>query len=224
MTPLSIVVVTPPPPPPPPLRPLRTPPVTHPNAQVDITWTTFSFPACYAGYLPSAPVGGPFPSETALVSEPQFVNDLGSCFRACVGWGGASTRPVGDVFECTCDADAGEFLPPDSEQIPCNSGGTTIARYGGHAYFADGTGQDTGVQPPGQSVWVKRQLKQQVRLQQQAVAGKLCPGEATACLTSPGALTWECVETDAELESCGGCLYGEFGSARKIKNQKPAQE
>lgn len=98
----------------------------------------------------------------------------------------------------------------------------TIQRYGGHIYFQGGGGQDTGVQPPGQSVWVKRQLKDQVRLDQQKMAGKLCPGDARACLTAPGASTWECVETDAELESCGGCLYGDFGDARKFTSR--AQE
>ncbi|OCF40599.1 hypothetical protein I317_05609 [Kwoniella heveanensis CBS 569] len=47
----------------------------------------------------------------------------------------------------------------------------------------------------------------QLRLDSQ----KLCPGQMKACKLEDTSDTYECVDTSSELESCGGCLFGEYG-------------
>ncbi|WVF65355.1 hypothetical protein IAT40_000082 [Kwoniella sp. CBS 6097] len=40
---------------------------------------------------------------------------------------------------------------------------------------------------------------------------RLCPGQMKACKLENMSDTYECVDTSSELESCGGCIFGEFG-------------
>jgi hypothetical protein len=134
------------------------------------------------------------------------VSDHGACLRQCVNWFGASVRPDGDAYTCQCDDGAGGY--PQGEPVDCST--SSILR------FPHGAGDYTDAAPPGQSIWAKRSLREQIRLDAQREAGKLCPNTARACLTSPGAVAYECIETDDELESCGGCLYGEFGQASSL--------
>ncbi|KAL1404953.1 hypothetical protein Q8F55_008565 [Vanrija albida] len=39
----------------------------------------------------------------------------------------------------------------------------------------------------------------------------LCPGSKEACAVAPGQAGFECLDTRAELESCGGCRFGAVG-------------
>ncbi|OCF41505.1 hypothetical protein I317_04708 [Kwoniella heveanensis CBS 569] len=47
-----------------------------------------------------------------------------------------------------------------------------------------------------------------------------CPSGSTACKVSPVGDEYECIDTSAELESCGGCLYGEVGNSTSIAGQE----
>lgn len=146
------------------------------------------------------------PSQTNPVSVITRVSDHGACLRQCVNWNGANVSPDGDAYTCQCDDGAGGF--PQTGEVDCTPDV--------QLRFSHGRGAYTTVAPAGQSIWAKRSIREQLRLDQQKVAGKLCPNTARACLTSPGASTFECIETDDELESCGGCLYGEFGQAASL--------
>ncbi|WVF72440.1 hypothetical protein IAT40_007255 [Kwoniella sp. CBS 6097] len=50
----------------------------------------------------------------------------------------------------------------------------------------------------------------------------LCPADLTACKVLGGDdLSFECIDVTSELESCGGCLHGDFGADAV---QSPRQE
>ncbi|KAL1413824.1 hypothetical protein Q8F55_001608 [Vanrija albida] len=53
----------------------------------------------------------------------------------------------------------------------------------------------------------RRRRAEQMRLAAQAKT--LCPGGRSACRV-PGSNDYECIDTTSELESCGGCAYGDF--------------
>ncbi|WVQ98497.1 hypothetical protein IAU59_005623 [Kwoniella sp. CBS 9459] len=61
------------------------------------------------------------------------------------------------------------------------------------------------------SAAVRRAERLKSRRHQSEVILELCPDGMTACnvLYSEG-LSYECLDTQQELESCGGCLFGEF--------------
>ncbi|WVW83324.1 hypothetical protein I302_105343 [Kwoniella bestiolae CBS 10118] len=72
--------------------------------------------------------------------------------------------------------------------------------------------------PPGSSgapsAWVKRQLKERLEKEAGLRAMAVCPQGLTACRTSPGDdSSFECLDTQSELESCGGCIHGVLGQS-----------
>nr|XP_018264050.1 uncharacterized protein I303_03928 [Kwoniella dejecticola CBS 10117]OBR86208.1 hypothetical protein I303_03928 [Kwoniella dejecticola CBS 10117] len=72
-------------------------------------------------------------------------------------------------------------------------------------------------QPSG----IARRQARAKRLLEERKDTSLCPGGKTACNILDGdGLSFECIDTDAELESCGGCLYGEFGT--RCHTNKPS--
>ncbi|KAK6902736.1 hypothetical protein I203_107995 [Kwoniella mangroviensis CBS 8507] len=70
--------------------------------------------------------------------------------------------------------------------------------------------------PPGSSGapsgWVRRQLKERLAREAGQKALAVCPKDMTACQTSSeDDSSFECLDVQSELESCGGCIYGSFG-------------
>lgn len=126
-----------------------------------------------------------------------------------MNWGGANVKPDGDAYTCQCD---------DGASGSARNTGETTCTADAVVSYNHGYGSYTTNAPAGQSIWAKRSIREQIRLDAQRTAGKLCPDTARACLTSPGASTFECIETDDELESCGGCLYGEYGAAASLQS------
>ncbi|WVW86702.1 hypothetical protein I302_108756 [Kwoniella bestiolae CBS 10118] len=37
-----------------------------------------------------------------------------------------------------------------------------------------------------------------------------CPNGMTACQLEQNPASYECIDTESDLESCGGCLYGDY--------------
>ncbi|CAK9779603.1 hypothetical protein CC85DRAFT_331124 [Cutaneotrichosporon oleaginosum] len=58
--------------------------------------------------------------------------------------------------------------------------------------------------------WYHRPTPSPHRRRQQTVLAGLCPAPMIACAVA-GTDGWECIDTRAELESCGGCLHGVHG-------------
>ncbi|WVF72441.1 hypothetical protein IAT40_007256 [Kwoniella sp. CBS 6097] len=71
------------------------------------------------------------------------------------------------------------------------------------------------------SSFVKRQEKQK-QLKAQDGHSALCPEHLNACMISdePGS-GFECLDIQEELESCGGCRYGEYGSQAEHLQPSP---
>ncbi|OCF55219.1 hypothetical protein L486_07332 [Kwoniella mangroviensis CBS 10435] len=70
--------------------------------------------------------------------------------------------------------------------------------------------------PPGSSGapsgWIRRQLKERLAREAGQKALAVCPKDMTACQTSSeDDSSFECLDVQSELESCGGCIYGSFG-------------
>lgn len=152
--------------------------------QALISYTTFAPPTCYTGYTSSS-------AAAAVRSAPIAVTDHIQCFNQCEQYVGATLVPslTGPGYTCTCDQNAGDVDP--SMETNCARG--ALARYAGRA-----AGTNTGFAPAGQSVWVKRQLREQLRLDSQKLQ-RVCPEEGRACLVGAGKDSWECVDVQTEL-------------------------
>ncbi|WVF72438.1 hypothetical protein IAT40_007253 [Kwoniella sp. CBS 6097] len=62
------------------------------------------------------------------------------------------------------------------------------------------------------SAWVKRQAKERLARDMGEI-NVHCPAGLTACkVDGADHLSFECIDTDEEIESCGGCLHGSFNS------------
>ncbi|WVQ65349.1 uncharacterized protein L199_003525 [Kwoniella botswanensis] len=64
----------------------------------------------------------------------------------------------------------------------------------------------------------RRNAREALRRSRQAALIQTCPKGMTACIIPglEGADAWECVDTQNDLESCGGCLYGTYNNATNI--------
>ncbi|WVQ98489.1 hypothetical protein IAU59_005615 [Kwoniella sp. CBS 9459] len=75
--------------------------------------------------------------------------------------------------------------------------------------------------PPTNSAAVKRRLREKAALVDVEGEGKrgfeLCPAGLRACkVPEEDQISYECLDTSSELESCGGCLYGEVTTFGEI--------
>nr|XP_031858826.1 uncharacterized protein CI109_005780 [Kwoniella shandongensis]KAA5525898.1 hypothetical protein CI109_005780 [Kwoniella shandongensis] len=163
--------------------------VSCPNSfAVHVALTTEDFGGCYNSLSSSG---------EELFSTNQ--NSVEACYQSCVDFEFATITytPQGSI-RCYCD----------SQEIVARGTDTTC---GTGVYFAysHGPGQRYG----GPSGYVKRQLRERLRLAERGRMEALCPGGMTACNIIGGeGLSFECLDTTAELESCGGCSNGVFNA------------
>ncbi|WWD10346.1 hypothetical protein V865_008481 [Kwoniella europaea PYCC6329] len=62
---------------------------------------------------------------------------------------------------------------------------------------------------------VRRKARERRKVEVKEVKWTLCPDGKKACNIMDGkGLSYECIDPDTELESCGGCLHGEFSTHR----------
>ncbi|OCF42311.1 hypothetical protein I317_03814 [Kwoniella heveanensis CBS 569] len=67
------------------------------------------------------------------------------------------------------------------------------------------------------STFVRRQLRERMAIARNRALLAVCPNELTACrVSSDDDTSFECIDTQSELESCGGCVYGEYNNATAI--------
>ncbi|WVW84980.1 hypothetical protein I302_107016 [Kwoniella bestiolae CBS 10118] len=67
----------------------------------------------------------------------------------------------------------------------------------------------------------RRNAREALRRTRQAALIQVCPKGMTACVIPglEGADAWECVDTQNDLESCGGCINGAYNNATAIAGQ-----
>ncbi|OCF34744.1 hypothetical protein I316_03788 [Kwoniella heveanensis BCC8398] len=140
-----------------------------------------------------------------------------ACFTACNSFTYAYVRPITtpldqpNMFNCTC-SNLDIALAPPQIQVPC----------GANMWF--GYSHPTST-PSG---FVKRQERRAALMKRSQEKEQVyCPLGTTACRVATrfrvqgddsydqagpeGNEAYECLDTASELESCGGCLYGDFG-------------
>ncbi|WVW79138.1 hypothetical protein I302_101104 [Kwoniella bestiolae CBS 10118] len=135
--------------------------------------------------------------ESSLAYQGQ-VADPQECFRDCSAYNYASTQLLGDAdgagMNCWCGSQE-SYLGANGYEAACDFNTFTIYQH-----------------PAGtviNSVYAKRQLKERlIRTRNRKRA--LCPGTLTACVVPGVSDSFECIDTKQELESCGGCMSGEF--------------
>lgn len=58
----------------------------------------------------------------------------------------------------------------------------------------------------------KREIEAELRAEAERRDNAYCPSGLTGCAI-PGSKYYECINTEVELESCGGCTNGVFGNS-----------
>ncbi|KAK8858861.1 hypothetical protein IAR55_003092 [Kwoniella newhampshirensis] len=71
------------------------------------------------------------------------------------------------------------------------------------------------------SAGAQRRARRYIKRQRQQVMAQHCPKGLTACNVAGaiGAGAYECVDIDNDLESCGGCLHGEYNNVSAAVGQ-----
>ncbi|OCF32407.1 hypothetical protein I316_05832 [Kwoniella heveanensis BCC8398] len=119
---------------------------------------------------------------------------LEQCFAACADKGSVMINPYAfdDVFGCRCNS-----------AYTIDGSATTCGIYTWYTYVHTPAAAASGL--------ARRNLRmraEQARLARQT----FCPHGAKACSVEGSPDTYECVDVGTELESCGGCVHGEFQS------------
>ncbi|KAK6904840.1 hypothetical protein I204_08371 [Kwoniella mangroviensis CBS 8886] len=164
--------------------------------------------SCTSGYLAqrtssqfdhldcTGPNGEVFFDQT----ETSQFRTIQECFDNCQSYTFAVARPNPEIqyFSCFCGNDQGEFLY--TPQV-CDANSEYIYQVAGES--------------PSEVVGRRRlnERRELIRQRKMAAAGMApkCPKGLTACNVPGVQDAYECINTDVELESCGGCVHGRFG-------------
>ncbi|WVF72452.1 hypothetical protein IAT40_007267 [Kwoniella sp. CBS 6097] len=80
----------------------------------------------------------------------------------------------------------------------------------------------TVTSPPTDSIAVKRKRRIEEALEERKSGFEICPTGMRAChVPDEDQVSYECLDTANELESCGGCLYGEISPAGQVVHESP---
>ncbi|OCF30888.1 hypothetical protein I317_01612 [Kwoniella heveanensis CBS 569] len=126
-----------------------------------------------------------------IVASPQ------ACLGACLYFPYAMLRATASAYECVC-GQAGDVGP---QAVTCGMDVWITYEHDSGAFVAGPTG------------FVKRQQRDQKRLEEiEKFENRFCPAGLKACKVPGDDFAFECLNVDDELESCGGCLHGEYES------------
>nr|XP_031862226.1 uncharacterized protein CI109_002191 [Kwoniella shandongensis]KAA5529298.1 hypothetical protein CI109_002191 [Kwoniella shandongensis] len=149
---------------------------------VFVTTTTYQFSQCYSNvdYDPLAPFAAANPEE---------------CLRACVTYDMAvfqyNFNANDPAFLCACAPDNLALSNPSACDSPSFFTYRHVAGASVNSQFA------------------KRQLRERLVKERTSNRG-VCPTPLTACKISNAGDSFECINSNEELESCGGCINGAF--------------
>ncbi|KAI9637815.1 uncharacterized protein MKK02DRAFT_42185 [Dioszegia hungarica] len=152
---------------------------------------------CDASQLPAI--------RTATCSSSLFIGStqgVEQCFQRCPG----ATRISIDLsnYFCRCASHNQAKAVDESQRTVCASG-----RY--HVYNRANANTNLG---PSAGGMVRRRLRErmyQAAMREQA----FCPKGLRACKIQ-GTSGYECIDVASELESCGGCMHGDFNADEDI--------
>ncbi|WVF70004.1 hypothetical protein IAT40_004790 [Kwoniella sp. CBS 6097] len=122
--------------------------------------------------------------------------------------------------ECYCGDTAPRALSPSFDvDITAGSvsGCTDNTRYYTYMLETSLNTHEAGAYGDEASTFVRRQLRERIQIARDRALRAICPNHMTACkVSSADEASFECIDTLAELESCGGCVHGEFNNATGI--------
>ncbi|WVQ98157.1 hypothetical protein IAU59_005279 [Kwoniella sp. CBS 9459] len=150
-----------------------------------VTASSFAFVDCYDGFEGSA-------------LEMGAIDGVEDCLVLCKSMGYAIVEPLSAELTCYCGYDYGD--DPTLFNTPGTCGQNHFFVYQHEAGSAVGSG------------FVKRQLRERLRMSAKKRYAT-CPQPLTACNVAGVRNSFECINTDEELESCGGCVTGDFNDA-----------
>ncbi|GFZ47273.1 hypothetical protein JCM24511_05016 [Saitozyma sp. JCM 24511] len=165
------------------------------------TSSPYSFDGCYTSLDPRIPL-----SKTT-VSSPD------ACFTKCGAKQFAAFIPEAEGYSCAC-----------SSTKPGTGPAEFCAQHEIYAYRQDSSSSTSTTESGGNGLVLQRDLRPrastakrrqiyQENKRKRGAAVAHCPAPLTACAIPGHAEGFECIDTTAELESCGGCTAGVFGDS-----------
>ncbi|WWC59076.1 uncharacterized protein I303_101623 [Kwoniella dejecticola CBS 10117] len=158
--------------------------------------TTFNFNGC-TGTLTGVVVN----LVQGTILGGSIVNGPQECFNQCRGNLNAYVIPLVPgatsllpTYGCVCD--------------PSGPVTTGVCGYGQFYGFSHSASASQNAQS---------RKRQQLLLKAQDRKGRTyCPNKMKACVIPGSDASWECIDPQTELESCGGCAYGEYTSSGAV--------
>ncbi|WWD20992.1 hypothetical protein CI109_105473 [Kwoniella shandongensis] len=147
-----------------------------------VTASTFAFDDCYNS----------FDGDTDYKGA---VAGVEGCFSLCKSDERAIIEPIESELTCYCGNFVGDA--PVTFSGPGTCGPSNFLVYSHDANSAISSG------------FVKRQLRERLRISSKKRRAT-CPAPLTACNVAGVLDAFECINVKEELESCGGCLSGDF--------------
>ncbi|KAL7420514.1 hypothetical protein Q5752_004464 [Cryptotrichosporon argae] len=120
------------------------------------------------------------------------VGSISQCLNACAGVGTAFATPnAAGTWGCRCD------------KTGYSAGTSAVCKAGSGMLYTQTVATSTA-----------GLARRDARPREAGRAGKsvFCPKGMTACRLDPDSDAYECIDPKTELESCGGCAYGEYGA------------
>jgi hypothetical protein len=169
------------------------------------TSSPYSFDGCYTSLDPRIPM-----AKTTVPSPD-------ACFAKCGSKHFAAFIPEEEGYSCACSSTKPGTGPAEfcaqheiyvyrQDQSASTSAGTSTTESGGSGLVLQ---RDL---KPRASTAKRRRIYQENKRKRGAPVAH-CPAPLTACAIPGHAEGFECIDTTAELESCGGCTAGVFGDS-----------
>ncbi|WWC85298.1 uncharacterized protein L201_000160 [Kwoniella dendrophila CBS 6074] len=161
-----------------------------PNIEINLLQTTFDRLGC---------------GSVSDYENREFTNvaDFEACFQQCKDYTYAFTDRLDPNVDLRCNCSNN----PDDFYVDNNCENHNLADFTWMIF------QHPAGSSGSPSSWVKRQAKERLQREigQKPIA--ICPKGMSACRTSSNDdYGFECIDVQTELESCGGCIHGDFNS------------
>ncbi|WVQ96852.1 hypothetical protein IAU59_003959 [Kwoniella sp. CBS 9459] len=178
---------------------------------------------CLTGYPSSSALGTGNP-DTCILYDVRTISttfDLVDCASSVTyNDDGQTSAVVGSVKECYAQCASqyiAVFWKSSTGDYRCQCGAYSIEDY---EPIATCDADNYFIYSHPASAQASGLARRRARLERaHARSFTYCPSGLTACKVSPTGDEYECIDPNAELESCGGCLYGEVGNSSSVVGQ-----
>ncbi|ODN96533.1 hypothetical protein L198_04248 [Cryptococcus wingfieldii CBS 7118] len=154
------------------------------QAAVYRTDTTFTYQGCAAGA-----------ALNILGATATAVSAPAQCLSLCASYRNAFFSPLGVTYQCVCGDPTLSI-----SFVACTSG-----LYYVYTHPADAAA--SGLARRKRHLEVEERMKRSQMIRER---GWDCPKGMQACNVKGAADTWECIDPKSDLETCGGCAYGDY--------------